>query len=206
MKKLVLLTLIIMLSSAVLVDLALAGKAPPEPPPIFQSYIVNEVTEPVPVAGVVDIGSFLTPVAVTGTVDIGNLPTPAPNPLKEPLNWGDEFKVFDFITYYSGSCGYTVPSGKQLTVETVTIRAEVPANNVVEPYLYCDSGDRARHDLKPWTYSVGVDDGNMGVRATESIKCHMPPGRTVYAGVKSTTGEGYFRCSISGFLENVPLP
>lgn len=211
MKKFAFLTLVVLLSSVVMVDLARAEKDPPEPPPIFQTHVVNDGTAPVPVTGVVDIGTFPTPVPVTGTVDIGSLPTL--EALKEPFNWHANISaLYPVSTYYYQSVSFTVPPGKQLTVETVSMSGRLLANNEVEPFVRCYgapggvSEAAASHYLKSWPRTVAVQAGDTGILATEAIKCIVPQDRAVHCGVASTTDDAWFRCNISGYLEDVPSP
>ena len=82
MKKLLSVILVVFLSSAVMVSLTLAEKdEPPEPPPIFQSLVVNPESNPVKVAGQVSVSgsvavdNFPATQQVQGTVTVGNLPS-----------------------------------------------------------------------------------------------------------------------------------
>lgn len=215
MKKFLFLALALFLSSTLIVVPAMAEKEdPPEPPPIFQTRVVNDETEPVPVQGVVVItdnpGVIVTnTVPITGTVEIGNLPAVQPvevtnlppEPLKEPVN---RFLGFDVDSDGLGSKRWDIPEDKQLTVETVSMQVQVTPGVEVRMSFSCLGPTSAIHFLKPWaTLPTDSSDDDLMV-ATEAIKCHIPPGEGVVCLIRSTEGDREATCEISGYLENVP--
>jgi hypothetical protein len=107
------------------------GQPPPGPgQPTQNVKVVNPASEPVPVTGTVTVANLgSSPLPVTGTVTVSNLGTnPLPvsdsnNPAKQPFQI--EMSTTDFFV----PDRFTVPAGKRLVIEMVTIHNLLEGTN-----------------------------------------------------------------------------
>jgi len=185
MKKLVFLTLVVFLSSTVTLDVARADRDDaPEPPPIFQTRIVNDETEPVPVV----------------------------EQLKEPFNLRLVMELLEHPAggFGADANGYRVPPDMQLTVERVSMGFNVDVGSEVDYRFGCktdqlDSETWATHRLEPWlAFPVPGIGPHDNLVASEPIRCLVPPGGIVECHVLSSDTAALGSCAISGYLETVP--
>jgi hypothetical protein len=169
MKNLLLLTLIVFLSSTVAVDLAMADKdEPPEPPPIFQTRVVNDETEPVPVTGIVTIGNF--PVPVTGAVSVDNLPLDETSDSLRTISAKDYLRDgYGTIALSAFERQLAIPEGVVLT-DAMLRRWSISDNDLCQIYLYRiqDAVFSSMFDLYPSAENPLVElHFESGLRSTE---------------------------------------
>lgn len=218
MKKLLFSILVVLVSCTLMVVLAMAEKEdPPEPPPIFQTRVVNDETEPVPVqglvSGVVTIDNFPVTQVITGTVDIGNLPAVQDvevvnsinNPivasctnLKEPIQAEVSAEDLWYVTLY------TVPDDRLLEIRYISIQ-QYDSSDTLHFFAELDlmsNGERKSHTLQAFSGPIydPLGDSTRWILA-QSLSLHADPGSQVRLSVFNAIPYMGGKASLAGVLE-----
>ena len=155
-------------------------------------------------------------VANTPNVTIANSPevkvtnTPAvrdaDNPARQPLEAGSNCTVID----QSGGCSatvYTVPSGKRLVIEFVTMNARVPSSGSVAQLTIRTAADRTY--FLPQT-APGVDylgEQENSARLAQQVRIYVEPGMSVVMkgrhNLAAPAQSAAFDFTLSGYLVDV---
>ena len=125
---------------------------------------------------------------VTGPVTVGGKVTVMPALPAVPFSNSGE------------SNGTTVPVGKHLVVETVSVFLYVPSGNKVGAFLKYKTGGVAARMLLPVTYQYS-DSGNDLYFATATVRLYADPSSQVLVDAYSPSGVGVgTQCTVSGYL------
>jgi hypothetical protein len=205
---------------ALSVSLSTSAKTPPDtiPAPAKDVTVVNT---PLPVTGEIDadvtiINNASSPVPVTGTVEISGTPkvdvdTTTDDPLivqqllSEPINFTGQTSVFQNSAtgYYIAEENYTVPDGKRLTLEAVSLMTAAPPETEYEFAVFCDGVKftlSAHRSLPLFAEDVGTLET---VYASEPVTCHIPAGANVLFQFKTPTPTTFsLFYGFTGFLES----
>ena len=100
----------------------------------------------------------------------------------------------------SESNGTTVPAGKHLVVETVSVLLYLPSGNKVGAFLRYKTGGVAARMFLPVTYQYS-DSSNDLYFATTTVRLYADPGSQVFVEANSPSGVGVgTQCTVSGYL------
>ena len=100
----------------------------------------------------------------------------------------------------SESNGTTVPVGKHLVVETVSVLLYVPSGNKVGALLKYKTGGVAARMFLPVTLQYS-DSGTDYYFATTTVRLYADPGSRVFVDAYSPSGVGVgTQCTVSGYL------
>jgi hypothetical protein len=149
---------------------------------ILHVFIDNDAAHPVPVNGTVNVGNT---VPVSGTVTVANQ-APQPAIVGEPLSITRTFEVRDdaCTSVVSGALDlYTVPAGKRLILDHVSVSAQVLDNGYARVWL-ADGNARYFVPLSPplfdtgssgigFGYATGTDSPNAVVDGGATVSIHM---------------------------------
>ncbi len=179
---------------------------PPNPvPPGRQVEIVAPLPLPVDasISGSVEVNNFPATQNVAGTVNVANLP-----PAREPV----QISVFYGCNTNGFGCGtdvYTVPSGKRLVIEYVSmIIGSVTQPDTVAPRIRTElGGNFVEHELGVTSEITNVG-GFANIVIGQNVKLYADPGTVVRGSFRREKGISQFgydlSVKISGYLETVP--
>jgi hypothetical protein len=179
---------------------------------LLHVFIDNDAAHPVPVHGTVDVGNTVpvngtvnvgNTVPVTGTVTVANQAAP-PAIVGEPLSLTRTFQVSDSscTSVLDGALDlYTVPAGKRLILDHVSISAQVLDNGYSRAWL-SDGSARYFIPLLPPQYDVGSSGVGFGyATGTDSPNAVVEAGATVSIHMIQTWRNGSNNlCSVTHYV------
>jgi hypothetical protein len=123
----------------------------------------------------------------------------ADNPTRQPLQAADECQA------PSSGCGgtiYTVPLGKRLVIEYVSMTASIPVGEVAELRVQTTAGGAGIVHYLPLTAPAVLFNGFGRVSTGQQLRLYVDPGDSVnLEAIRSdSAGDGFFRFSLSGYL------
>jgi hypothetical protein len=190
MKKTLIPALVLVLTSVVLGATVFREQVARAAPGIQDVFVTNSTREPVPVheQGTADVNVANAPLPVheQGTADVNV--TNAPLAVRE----SGETPVQRSLAWTIGSCGatdtYTVPAGKYLRIEQVTLLQALPQDHIV---WFRVQTDFVQHYLEHTRNGV-----------SQLVRLYASPGSTVAFSLRTTCpiAEGTFGGSFSGVL------
>jgi hypothetical protein len=150
---------------------------------ITQVFVSNDAAHPVPVAGSVSVSNLPATQAVSGTVSVGSLPATVTG---TPLSVTRTFQVSDqnCTSVLDGALDlYTVPVGKRLVLDHVSLSAQVLSNGYSRAWI-SDGTAKFFIPIESPTfdtgtggvgfgYATGVDSPNAVIAAGDTLSVHM---------------------------------
>jgi hypothetical protein len=179
---------------------------------LIQVFITNDDAHPVPVKGTVSVGNTVpvngtvnvgNTVPVTGTVTVANQATP-PAVVGEPLSLTRTFQVSDSscTSVLDGAQDlYTVPAGKRLILDHVSVSAQVLDNGYSRVWL-SDGSARYFIPITPPQFDVGSSGVGFGyATGTDSPNAVVGSGGTVSIHMVQTWRNGSNNlCSVTHYV------
>jgi hypothetical protein len=150
---------------------------------ITQVFVSNDAAHPVPVAGSVSVSNLPGTQTVNGTVNVGNLPAAVTG---TPLTVTRNFQVSDqdCTSVLAGALDlYTVPAGKRLILDHVSLSAQVVNNGYSRAWI-SDGTAKFFIPMAPpmfdsgtsgvgFGYASGVDSPNAVIASGDTVSVHM---------------------------------
>jgi hypothetical protein len=178
---------------------------------LLHVFIDNDAAHPVPVKGTVSVANTVpvngtvnvgNTVPVTGTVTVANQPS-APAVVGEPVTVTRTFQVSDSdcTSVVSGAEDmYTVPAGKRLILDHVSVSAQVLDNGYARVW-FSDGSARFFVPLTPPLFDTGSSGVGFGyVSGSDSPNAVIDAGATVSVHMVQTWRNGSNNlCSVTHF-------
>lgn len=165
--------------------------------------VVNTAAEPVPVTGSItgDINITNTPdVNVANTVRVSDGP-------RQPFNRVETLSFQDGDTVTANDI-FTVPDDKQLVVTYASEAITLPGGQKVNFRVNVSSGGSfvAIHQLVPVLSGPLVGGGSPAFVASEPVNFYVSAGQVLSCSAVRDSSAGFAsgRCSVSGYLVDVP--
>jgi hypothetical protein len=173
--------------------------------------VINTTAEPVPTAaqGTTTIAGSVS-VTNTPNVNVGNSAS-APIPIVDMNDGRQPFQASTFVVHPNGTNVdtmnvATIPAGKRLVIEFISVSAQVPPGQHLElaTVQTLAGGHGAAHQLLIQAQPDAVIGDDI-YRAVQELRLYADPGSTVQVLVRRNSGLGQatFGVTISGYFVNL---